>query len=163
MSRSWRLRRGHRRGCCARARQRTCVGALATRIATAIPPYRPLFTEQPTLRENPEGRGELAARSPVPIATSVGLFSRFEFKQLQDAKGAAIIRSRGRVTELRKIAHLARAYGVEEAPHRCNVGLPQFPDPRVRGSGQDLFLEITEGTYPTQKGRPGRAAPGRPI
>ena len=52
-------------------------------------PYRPLFLEEPSWRENPAGLGEIAAKSPVPIATGEGLFSRYEFKQLLDVKGAA--------------------------------------------------------------------------
>ena len=57
------------------------------------------------------------ACGPNAIATGEGLFSRFEFKQLLDVKGAAIIQPdvmhAGGVTELRKIANMAEAYGVE--------------------------------------------------
>src|SRR5258705_1394868 len=49
----------------------------AIQFANAIAPYRPLFLEEPTWRENPAGLGEVAAKSPVPIATGEGLFSRF--------------------------------------------------------------------------------------
>ena len=66
----------------------------AIKFANAIAPYSPLFMEEPTLRENPAGLGEVAAKSPVPIATGEGIFSRFEFKQLLDARGAAIIHMR---------------------------------------------------------------------
>jgi galactonate dehydratase len=51
-----------------------------------------LFPQPSKLRENLAGLGEVTAKSPVPIATGgEGLFSRFEFKQLLDVKGAAII------------------------------------------------------------------------
>ncbi|HWD98604.1 MAG TPA: mandelate racemase/muconate lactonizing enzyme family protein, partial [Bryobacteraceae bacterium] len=83
----------------------------AIQFASAIAPYRPLFLEEPTLRENAAGLGEVAEKSPVPIATGEGLFSRFEFKQLLDAKGASIIQPdvmhAGGITEIRKIANLA--------------------------------------------------------
>ena len=50
------------------------------------------------------------------IATGEGLFSRFEFKQLLDAKGPSIVESdvmhAGGVTELRKIANMAETYGL---------------------------------------------------
>jgi galactonate dehydratase len=139
----------------------------AIQFANAIAPYRPLFMEEPTWRENPVGLGEVAARSPVPIATGEGLFSRFEFKQLLDARGAAIIQPdvmhAGGVTELRKIANLAEPYGVEVAPHQCSGPIAHmasmaamsvcrnFLIHECEGADNDLFVEMTEGTYPTQK------------
>src|SRR5579885_2194207 len=87
----------------------------AIQFACAVAPYRPLFLEEPTWRENPAALGEVAAASPVPIATGEGLFSRFEFRQLLEAKGAAIIQPdvlhAGGITELRKIAALAETFG----------------------------------------------------
>jgi galactonate dehydratase len=139
----------------------------AIQFANAIAPYHPLFLEEPTWRENPVGLGEVAAKSPVPIATGEGLFSRFEFKQLLDQKGAAIIQPdvmhAGGVTELRKIANLAEAYGVEVAPHQCSGPIAHmasmatmsvcrnFLIHECEGADNDLFVEMTEGTYPTQK------------
>jgi galactonate dehydratase len=139
----------------------------AIQFANAIAPYHPLFMEEPTLRENPAGLGEVAAKSPVPIATGEGLFSRFEFKQLLDVKGAAIIQPdvmhAGGVTELRKIANMAEAYGVEIAPHQCSGPIAHmasmstmsvcrnFVIHECEGADNDLFREMTDGTYPTQK------------
>ncbi len=139
----------------------------AIQFANAIAPYHPLFMEEPTLRENPAGLGEVAAKSPVPIATGEGLFSRFEFKQLLDVKGAAIIQPdvmhAGGVTELRKIANMAEVYGVEVAPHQCSGPIAHmasmstmsvcrnFLIHECEGADNDLFREMTDGTYPTQK------------
>ena len=139
----------------------------AIQFANAIAPYHPLFMEEPTLCENPVGLGEVAARSAVPIATGEGLFSRFEFKQLLDVKGAAIIQPdvmhAGGVTELRKIANMAEVYGVEVAPHQCSGPIAHmasmstmsvcrnFVIHECEGADNDLFREMTDGTYPTQK------------
>lgn len=139
----------------------------AIQFANAIAPYRPLFMEEPTLRENPAGLGEVAAKSPVPIATGEGLFSRFEFKQLLDQKGAAIIQPdvmhAGGVTELRKIANMAEAYGVEVAPHQCSGPIAHMASMSTmsvcrnlvihecEGADNDLFREMTDGAYPTQR------------
>jgi galactonate dehydratase len=139
----------------------------AIQFASAIAPYRPLFLEEPVWRENPVGLGEVAARSAVPIATGEGLFSRFEFKQLLDAKGASIIQPdvmhAGGVTELRKIANMAEAYGVEVAPHQCSGPIAHMASMSTmsvcrnllihewEGADDELFREMTEGTYPTQK------------
>jgi galactonate dehydratase len=139
----------------------------AIQFASAVAPYRPLFLEEPTWRENPVGLGEVAAKSAVPIATGEGLFSRFEFKQLLDAKGAAIVQPdvmhAGGITELRKIANMAETYGVEVAPHQCSGPIAHMASMSAmsvcrnllihewEGADDDLFREMTEGTYPTQK------------
>jgi galactonate dehydratase len=139
----------------------------AIQLTGAIAPYRPLFLEEPTWRENPAGLGEVAAKSPVPIATGEGLFSRFEFKQLLDLKGALIIQPdvlhAGGVTELRKIANMAEAYGVEVAPHQCSGPIAHmasmstmlvcrnFLIHECEGADNDLYVEMTGGTYPVQK------------
>ncbi len=139
----------------------------AIQFAQAIAPVRPLFLEEPTWRENPAGLGEVAAKSPVPIATGEGLTSRFEFKQLLDAKGAAVIQPdvlhAGGVTELRKIANMAEAYGVEVAPHSCSGPVAHMASLATmsvcrnfllhewEAADDDLFREVTGGTYVTQR------------
>ena len=56
-----------------------------------------------------------------PAHEGEGLISRFEFKQLLDAKGAQIIQPDvihcGGITEIRKIAALGETYGAEMSPH----------------------------------------------
>lgn len=93
----------------------------ALEFARAVAPFRPLFIEEPTWRETPQALGDIAAKSPVALAGGEGLVSRYEFKQLLDAKGAQIVQPEvihcGGITEIRKIAALAEVYGVEIAPH----------------------------------------------
>ena len=92
----------------------------AIEFARAVAPFRPLFIEEPTWRETPQALGDIAAKSPVAVAGGEGLVSRFEFKQLLDAKGAQVIQPEvihcGGITEIRKIAALGEVYGVEIAP-----------------------------------------------
>ena len=139
----------------------------AIQFARAVAPLKPLFLEEPTLRENPSGLGEVAARSPVPIATGEGLFSRFEFRTLLEAHGAAIIQPdvlhAGGITEIRKIANLAETYGVEIAPHQCSGPIGHvaslaamsvcrnFVLQEWEAADDAVFHELTEGTYPLQK------------
>ena len=84
-----------------------------------------------------------------------------------DAKGASIIQPdvmhAGGVTELRKIANMAEAYGVEVVPHQCSGPIAHMASMAVmsvcrnflihecEGADNDLFREMTDGTYPTQK------------
>ncbi|MCW5982092.1 MAG: mandelate racemase/muconate lactonizing enzyme family protein [Bryobacteraceae bacterium] len=139
----------------------------ALRFARAVAPYDVLFIEEPIQREIPDAFRELAAASPVPIATGEGLLSRYEFKLLLDAKGAAIIQPDvvkcGGITELRKIANMAEAYNVEVAPHQ-----PYGPVAHVaslaaasvcrnfvihewEADDEALFHELTAGKFPVQK------------
>lgn len=93
----------------------------ALEFVRAVAPFRPLFIEEPTWREVPQALGEIAAKSPVALAGGEGLISRFEFKQLLDAKGAQILQPDvihcGGITEIRKIAALGEVYGAEMSPH----------------------------------------------
>jgi hypothetical protein len=87
----------------------------------AVAPMKPIFIEEPTWREMPEALGEIAAKSPVPLAGDKGLVSRYEFKHLLDAKGTRILQPDvihcGGITEMGKIASLGELYGAEMAPH----------------------------------------------
>jgi galactonate dehydratase len=139
----------------------------AIQFARAIAPYRPLFLEEPTWRENPAALGEVAASSPIPIATGEGLFSRYEFRQLLDAKGAAIVQPdvihAGGITEIRKIAALAETYGAEIVPHQCSGPIAHvaslaamsvcrnFLIQEWEAADDALYQELTGGGYPVQK------------
>ena len=139
----------------------------AIQFARALAPYKPLFLEEPTLRENPNGLAQVAAASPVPIATGEGLYSRFEFKQLIEAKGASIIQPdvlhAGGITELRKIANLAETYGVEIAPHQCSGPIAHVASLHAmsvcrnfllqewEAADDAVFQDLTAGQYPVQK------------
>jgi galactonate dehydratase len=139
----------------------------AIQFAQAVAPYRPMFLEEPVLREDPAGLAQVAAKSPVPIATGEGLLSRFEFRQLLEAKGASIIQPdvmhAGGITEIRKIANLAETYGVEVAPHQCSGPVAHVASIQAmsvcrncvlqewEAEDDALFRELTHGTYPVQK------------
>lgn len=139
----------------------------AIEFAAAIAKYHPLWIEEPTLRENPAGLGEVAAKSPVAIATGEGLFSRYEFRSLLDARGASIIQPdvmhAGGITEIRKIAALAETYGVEVAPHQCSGPVAHVASLQAmsvcrnfliqewEAADDQLYREVTGGTYPTQR------------
>ncbi len=139
----------------------------AIEFARAVAPYRPLFIEEPTQRENPQAFTEIAAKSPVPVATGEGLLSRFDFRHLLDARGAAIIQPDvihcGGITELRKIANLAEVYGVEVAPHQWYGPIAHVASLHAMsvcrnffiqewdGADERAYQELTKGTFPVQK------------
>lgn len=140
----------------------TARSALA--FAQAAAPFRPLFIEEPTWREMPQALGELAAKSPVPLAGGEGLVSRYEFKQLLDAKGAQIVQPDvihcGGISEIRKIAALSDVYGAEISPHmyygpvahvaslHSMAAVRNFLMQEWDAQMQDTFTGVTRGTFP---------------
>ena len=136
----------------------------AIEFARAVAPYRPLFIEEPFWREMPAALGEIAAKSPVPLAGGEGLVSRYEFKQLFDAKGAQIVQPDvihcGGISEIRKIAALADVYGVEIAPHmfygpvahvaslQAMTGVRNFLIQEWDADMELVFRAVTRNTFP---------------
>jgi galactonate dehydratase len=136
----------------------------AIEFALRVAPFRPLFIEEPTWREMPGALGEIAAHSPVAVAGGEGLVSRYEFKQLLDARGARIIQPDvihcGGITEIRKIAALADVYGAEISPHmyygpvahvaslHSMAAVRNFLIQEWDAAMEPLFLRLTRNTFP---------------
>ncbi len=139
----------------------------AIEFAKAVAPFRPLFIEEPMLRESPQSLAEIAAKSPVPVATGEGLLTRFEFRNLLDHRGAQIIQPDvihcGGITEIRRIASLAETYGVEIAPHMWYGPVGHAASVHAMSSARNfymqewdavndgIFTELTRGTHPLPK------------
>lgn len=136
----------------------------ALEFARAVAPFKPMFIEEPFWREVPTALGELAAKSPVPVAGGEGLVSRFEFKQLLDAHGAQIIQPDvihcGGISEIRKIANLAETYGVEVSPHMYYGPVAHVASLHAMSSVRNFLIQewdagqipaftaLTRGTFP---------------
>ncbi len=150
----------------------------ALEFARAVAPFKPMFIEEPAWREIPQTLGEIAAKSPVPVAGGEGLISRYEFKQLLDAKGAQIVQPDvihcGGISEIRKIAHLADTYGAEISPHmyygpvghvaslHSMAAIRNFLIQEWDAGQVPAFLPLTKNTFPltvkgevTLSGKPG--------
>ena len=93
----------------------------AVRLARRIAPFDPLWFEEPIPPDAPLDLAQVAAQSPVPIATGERLTTKAEFATLLRAGGAGILQpSLGRVgglMEARKIAALAEGFSAQIAPH----------------------------------------------
>ena len=98
--------------------------AAARLILPALAPFHPLFVEEPTLPEHGHRLAELAARSPIPLATGERLYHRSEFLPVLQA-GISVVQPdlshAGGISEVRRIAVLADTYGAVLAPH-CPLG-----------------------------------------
>jgi galactonate dehydratase len=95
----------------------------AARILQALAPYRPFWVEDPVRPDAVEALAWLAGEVEVPIATGETLVGRRGFLPLLQAEAVDVITVdvgwTGGLTEARKVATLADAYGVPVAPHDC--------------------------------------------
>jgi galactonate dehydratase len=115
----------------------------------------------------PQALGEIASKSPVPLAGGEGLVSRYDFKHLLDAKGAQILQPDvihcGGITEIRKIAALCEVYGAEMAPHmyygpvahiaslQSMAAVRNFLIQEWDAAMEPAFTDITRRTFPLAK------------
>jgi galactonate dehydratase len=95
----------------------------AATILQALAPYRPAWVEDPVRPDAVDALAALAAEVEVPVATGETLAGRRGFLPLlqRAAVDVAIVDLgwTGGLTEARKVATLADAYGVPVAPHDC--------------------------------------------
>lgn len=95
--------------------------ALAGQLIDALQPAAPYFVEEPVLPENPKAMITLASRTTVPIATGERLFTRWQYRELLEAGGVAVVQPDlchvGGIFEARKIAAMAETHYVSVAPH----------------------------------------------
>ncbi|GGT16697.1 mandelate racemase/muconate lactonizing enzyme family protein [Nonomuraea spiralis] len=153
----------------------------AEKIISALAPYRPYWVEDPLRSDAADAFGKLARVDGVPIATGETCVGRRGFKPLLDSGGVDIltldVQWTGGLTEARKIASLADAYGVPVAPHDCTgpatlAGCVHFACSQPNGLIQETvraFLrtwydELVTGLPEIEDGqvRPGRA-PGHGV
>ncbi|MEM6821026.1 MAG: galactonate dehydratase [Verrucomicrobiota bacterium] len=95
-------------------------------FAKALEPYGLYFFEEPCWPEHMDGIAEIQQAVATPIATGERITSQFGYKELFEKRAASIIQPDithcGGLSEARKIASMARAYGISVAPHN-----PQGP------------------------------------
>ena len=93
----------------------------AFRYAERFAPYDPYWIEEPFSPDQIENHAKLAAMISIPVATGEIEAGRWRFKELLDKQAASILQADaavcGGITEFRRIAALADAYGVTMCPH----------------------------------------------
>lgn len=98
-----------------------CTPAGAIAFARVIREYRPWFIEEPCQPELIEELPQIAAAAGIPIALGERLAGRNEFLRVLRTGAVAVLQPDvchcGGVSELRRIAGLAEAFGVTMAPH----------------------------------------------
>ncbi|HVX45563.1 MAG TPA: galactonate dehydratase [Mycobacteriales bacterium] len=97
---------------------------MARRVIPMLEADAPLFVEEPVLPEFGHALPRIVADTSIPIATGERLFSRTDFLPALQA-GIAVaqpdLSHAGGISEVRRIAALAEAFGTALAPH-CPLG-----------------------------------------
>jgi galactonate dehydratase len=95
--------------------------AAAIAFGHVLAEFRPWFFEEPCQPEDIGAMAEVARKLPFPVATGERLVERARFRDLLDARAAAVIQPDvchvGGISAMRKIASLAETYEVPLAPH----------------------------------------------
>lgn len=111
---------GNEMDICLEIHRRLDLGEAVT-LAKEIEVYRPFFYEDPIKPENLDSMGNLAKQISLPIATGERLLNAQEFAMLftRDAVRYARISvcAVGGLTQAKKIAGMAEAFGIKVAPH----------------------------------------------
>jgi galactonate dehydratase len=96
----------------------------AVEVARAIEPYHPSWIEEPTRPGDLPALQQVAAHTPIPIATGERLYSAQEFAGLWGLRAVHVIQpdmtQAGGFLEAKKIAAAAETCSIMVAPH--NVG-----------------------------------------
>ncbi len=104
-------------------------------------PYEPYWIEEPFSPDDIANHARLARNTPIPIATGEIEAGRWRNKALLDSGAVSILQTDaavcGGITEFRRIAALASAYGVSICPHWFH----DLHAPLVGATGNAQFVE----------------------
>ncbi len=93
----------------------------AIRIAQACEPYKIMWLEDMLMQDNMESYAMLTRESNIPILVSERLATRFQYRELMEAKGCDIamwdVTWCGGITEAKKISDFADTYYIPTVPH----------------------------------------------
>jgi len=95
----------------------------AKKIAAAVEEYRPAWLEDLVLGHDVDAIAELKGYTRTPVVASEYLITKYQYRQLLERRAADIVMVdptwAGGITESRKIAVLAEAFGRPIAMHDC--------------------------------------------
>ena len=95
----------------------------ALRIARSLEPYKIMWLEDVLLQDNMQSYATLARETSIPICISERLATRYQFREMLEAKAADIVMYDltwcGGISEAKKISDMADTYYIPTAPHTC--------------------------------------------
>jgi L-alanine-DL-glutamate epimerase-like enolase superfamily enzyme len=141
----------------------------AKRLARVLEEYDVAWFEEPVSYDNHVGQADLRASTTVPISSGESESTRFEVLDLLRLNAVDVLQPdvaiAGGLTESRRIATLAHAFGVRIAPHVWSSGVivaasihlamhaPACHIFEVSQSASPLIWELFEEPFPIKDGR----------
>ncbi len=95
----------------------------ALRIAKSLEPYKIMWLEDVLLQDNMQSYSVLARETSIPLCISERLATRYQFREVLEAKAGSIVMYDvtwcGGISEAKKISDMADTFYVPTAPHTC--------------------------------------------
>lgn len=138
-----------------------CHGAFdlgaGIKIAKAVEEFDLMWLEEPVPAENIEALAQVRTSSSTLICTGENLYTRFDFRELLEARAADIIMPDipkvGGLLEARRIADIADSYYIPMAPHNVSSPLGMMASCHVLASIPNfLVLEFHGREIPWWEG-----------
>lgn len=124
---------------------------LALEMVRRLEQYKVFWFEEPIPFDDIEGYKKLTDATAVRIATGENMYTRFGFLDLITRRAADIVQPdicrAGGITEARKIASMAGAYGMLFAPHSFGDAVSQTAALHVNASTPEAFIMEVDVTY----------------
>ncbi len=99
------------------------IAAEAIRLCQRFAEFDILFIEEPVDPADPAGLADVARSIPMPVAAGERHYTREGFRPLMEQRSVGIVQpdpgNTGGLSEMRKIAAMAEAFGMLCAPHVC--------------------------------------------
>ena len=127
----------------------------AIRIAHALEPYEILFLEDMMLQDNLQAYVSLEQESKIPLVISERLASRFDFREMFEAKAGSIamydLTWCGGISEGKKISDMANTYYIPTMMHTSGGPILWYASTHLAAAITNLFY--VESVYPEWKNR----------
>ncbi len=121
----------------------------ALRIAESLEPYNIMFLEDVFLQDNMQSYAVLSRETPIPNCISERLATRYQFREMLEAKACDIVMYDltwcGGISEAKKISDMADTYYIPTAPHTCGGPVLWFSTLHTATAVTNFF--ITESCY----------------
>ena len=125
----------------------------ALRIAEALKPYNIMWIEDIMLPDNMQSYSVLAKETKIPICISERLATRYQYREMLEAKACDIVMYDvtwcGGISEAKKISDFADTYYIPSAPHTCGGPILWYASIHVATALTNMFIMESTHTYHT--------------
>jgi galactonate dehydratase len=123
----------------------------AVKIARALEEFEPAWVEDLIRADDPTALAALCRETSIPVLASEYLMTRWDYRQVLDARAADILMIDpiwcGGITEARKIASMADTYNVPVTTHDCTGPLSLYAGLHLTINAPNALYQETVRAY----------------